>query len=99
MTIDFYGKEHASEGKLVVAEWGEGRIVRLEENGARTPLLMHVPCECKTKCALPNPERMVYTPTGELIVVVNQDDDECGAGERVIWFCWSTQCTSSRCVR
>jgi hypothetical protein len=28
------------EGRLLVAEWGEGRIVRLEDNGARTPLLL-----------------------------------------------------------
>jgi hypothetical protein len=26
--------------RLVVAEWGEGRIARLEENGARTPLVI-----------------------------------------------------------
>jgi hypothetical protein len=33
------------DGKLVIAEYGEQRIVRLEEdNGARTPLVMHIPC-------------------------------------------------------
>jgi hypothetical protein len=32
-----------AEGKLVVAEWGEGRIARMEENGARTPLVIQVP--------------------------------------------------------
>jgi hypothetical protein len=30
----------AREGPLLVAEWGEGRIVRLEDNGARTPVLL-----------------------------------------------------------
>jgi hypothetical protein len=29
--------------RLIVAEWGEGRITRLEENGARTPLIIEVP--------------------------------------------------------
>jgi hypothetical protein len=29
--------------RLIVAEWGEGRITRLEENGARTPLIIDVP--------------------------------------------------------
>lgn len=31
--------------RLIVAEWGEGRIVRLEENGARTPLIIQVPVD------------------------------------------------------
>jgi hypothetical protein len=29
--------------RLIVAKWGEGRITRLEENGARTPLIIDVP--------------------------------------------------------
>lgn len=28
--------------RLIVAEWGEGRIIRLEENGARTPLIIRL---------------------------------------------------------
>ncbi|CAJ1946356.1 unnamed protein product [Cylindrotheca closterium] len=31
--------------RLIVAEWGEGRIVRLEENGARTPLIIQIPVD------------------------------------------------------
>lgn len=34
--------------RLIVAEWGEGRIVRLEENGARTPLIIQVPVDKPT---------------------------------------------------
>lgn len=96
MAVDFHRAgtpaSHAAEGLLVVAEWGEGRIVRLEENGARTPLLMHAPCftcdadreesesVAATVCSdsIPNPERMLFTPTGDLIVVVNyQKAHEC----------------------
>lgn len=43
IAVDFHKQEHFSEGSLVIAEWGEGRIVRLEENGARTPLILEVP--------------------------------------------------------
>jgi hypothetical protein len=46
IAVDSTGSEHLAEGHLIVAEWGEGRIVRLEENGARTPLIMHVPDLC-----------------------------------------------------
>jgi hypothetical protein len=48
MAIDFRSKEHAAEGSLVVAEWGEGRVVRLEPHtGARTPLIIQVPDVCE----------------------------------------------------
>ena len=40
------------QGRLVVAEWGEGRIVRLEDNGARTPLVIDVPDVCQTLSSL-----------------------------------------------
>jgi len=33
-------------GRLVVAERGERRIVRIEEDGARTPLVLNVPSPC-----------------------------------------------------
>ena len=87
MALDFHRagnpSDHSSgEGLLVVAEWGEGRIVRLEANGARTPLIMHIPCidHCQrtdeassSPCSqrIPNSRRMVFTPTGDLIVAVN----------------------------
>jgi hypothetical protein len=89
MAIDFYragkpSEESTSEGLLLVAEWGEGRIVRLEENGARTPIMMHIPCvdrcqiekEQDKSCVqrVPNSNRMLFTPTGNLIVSVNFDN-------------------------
>lgn len=99
MAIDFYRagspSEHASEGLLAVAEWGEGRIVRLEENGARTPLQMHVPCATcdvgrsehnTATCSkrIPNVERMLFTPTGDLIVAVHYDGtQECRLNDGV----------------
>ena len=49
IAIDFYQGEGDSylEGALILAEWGEGRIIRMEEsNGARTPLVIQVPDVC-----------------------------------------------------
>lgn len=53
LTIDFMahqGRHHPyntiHEGHLVVAEWGERRIIRVEENGVRTPLVLNVPSLC-----------------------------------------------------
>jgi len=54
IAIDFHGNGHIQQGSLVVAEWGEGRIVRLEENGARTPLLLEVPNVCATTAVTPS---------------------------------------------
>ncbi|KAL7555405.1 hypothetical protein ACA910_017703 [Epithemia clementina (nom. ined.)] len=51
LTLDFWevkANQNIYSGSLVVAEWGEGRIVRLEETtGARTPLAL------LPKCATP----------------------------------------------
>jgi hypothetical protein len=110
---------HKTDSKLIIAEYGERRIVRLEEeHGARTPLIMHMPLpadhnnnnnnnnnhnhsndnndpqqycndvnnnnnnnssnigQCTPQSPstqrLSNPDRMVYTPQGDLLVVVNQ---------------------------
>jgi hypothetical protein len=46
LALDFSSQATSFEGRLVVTEWGERRIVRLEESGARTPLLMTVPSLC-----------------------------------------------------
>jgi len=47
LAIDFQSsEEYSSEGLLVVSELGEGRIVRMEESGARTPLVIQVPSFC-----------------------------------------------------
>lgn len=77
ITMDFYSKEDSTEGKLVVAEWGEGRIVRLEENGARTPIVIQLPnlCEPETTTSVSAPKDMLFTIEGSLIFV---DHQECG---------------------
>jgi hypothetical protein len=74
MAIDFHhakGTRH-SEGSLVVAEWGEGRIIRMEDNGARTPLMIQVPDICSTSSTtttrLNQPRSLIYTPYGDLLV-------------------------------
>ena len=73
IAIDFYKTEHFTEGRLVIAEWGEGRIARLEENGARTPLVMHVPDVCSTTengvRRLERPTTLLYTPFGDLLFI------------------------------
>jgi hypothetical protein len=44
LTVTSNPKDKDAKPLLVLAEWGEGRIIRLEvETGARTPLVMHVP--------------------------------------------------------
>eukprot|EP00980_Cylindrotheca_fusiformis_P007207 scaffold1525_cov142-Cylindrotheca_fusiformis.AAC.7 len=66
--------------RLIVAEWGEGRITRLEENGARTPLILQVPYNTTTDAAfesatttitnrLQQPFQLLLTPFGDLLVL------------------------------
>jgi hypothetical protein len=80
IAIDFHKQEHFQQGALVVAEWGEGRIVRLEENGARTPVLLQVPNVCGGAIGSNNatidstrhleaPLALLYTPFGDLLVL------------------------------
>ena len=60
---------------LVVAEWGERRIVRVEENGARTPLVIQVPsveaCQSSTSTTnrLHAPRHVTVTPQHDLFFV------------------------------
>jgi hypothetical protein len=65
-------------GRLMVAERGEKRIVRLEQDGARTPLVLNVPSLCRDRDRghgrevevgsrrLYNPGKIMYTPFGDL---------------------------------
>ena len=88
ISIDFYQQEHASQGNLVIAEWGEGRIVRLEEaSGARTPLVIQVPDLCSDQsstteitsaatCRVHQPHTLLYTSTGDLLFVDSQPECE-----------------------
>jgi hypothetical protein len=56
-------------GSLIIAEGGEKRIVRLEKDGARTPLVLNVPslCDGKESMRLSSPGKVVYTPFGDLL--------------------------------
>lgn len=72
IAVDFGNKDHYREGRLVVAEWGEERIARLEENGARTPLVLQVPDPCHPSPAtrrVSKPTRLLYTPFGDLLFI------------------------------
>ncbi len=58
---------------LLVAEYGEGRVVRLEENGARTPLIIETTALAnsseKETNRLSRPFRLLVTPYGDLMVI------------------------------
>lgn len=56
-------------GSLIIVETGEARIVRLEEDGARTPLVLNVlsPCGTGVDGRLNRPGRLLYTPFGDLL--------------------------------
>jgi hypothetical protein len=77
LAIDFHDSKHASSGRLVVHEQGEGRMARLEENGARTPVLIQIPdllCKGETR-RLTSADSMLYAPTGDLVVLVRETGD------------------------
>lgn len=64
--------ERSSSGKnIVVAEWGEKRIVRVEgETGARTPLVTMLPVSTDEKDGMRRtrrPNHLTYTPFGDLL--------------------------------
>jgi len=61
---------HPAEGKLVIAEWGEGRIVRLEDNGARTPLVVAVPRDQEEHATCRNTE----TSTEQQLCLSTRDE-------------------------
>ena len=58
---------------LLVAEYGEGRVVRLEENGARTPLIIETKAlmngSGEETNRLSRPFRLLVTPYGDLMVI------------------------------
>lgn len=64
--------ERASCGKnIVISEWGERRIIRVEgETGARTPLVTLVPETSQSDAPMRRvyrPQHLTYTPFGDLI--------------------------------
>jgi hypothetical protein len=54
--------------RLVVAEWGEGRISRLEENGARTPLVIQL-TTAPQRQRIQKPFQLLMTPFGDLMIL------------------------------
>ena len=78
LTIDFKGHERPTEGRLVLAECGEARIVRMEDTGARTPLVLGVPnlCDETSLQRTQNARSMLMTPFGDLVFV--EDYPACG---------------------
>jgi hypothetical protein len=70
--------------RLIVAEWGEGRIARLEENGARTPMVMQLP---ETLHGLndysdypprvQNPFKLLLSPWGDLMLLDTFGSEDC----------------------
>jgi len=75
--------ERSSVGNnIVVAEWGERRIVRVEgETGARTPLVTMVPYQSDDKThglqwrRVFRPNHLTYTPFGDLIFSDNLESE------------------------
>ena len=53
--------------KLVICERGERRVVRIEEDGARTPLATHTHFHLRGDPKLNGPYDLVYGPFGDLI--------------------------------
>eukprot|EP00957_Ditylum_brightwellii_P134498 10253494-Ditylum_brightwellii.AAC.1 len=70
-------------GKLLVSEWGERRIVRIEEDGSRTPMAITVPSPCMSgdKERLNTPNHLLYTPWGNLIFVDSLSCDATDDGK------------------
>jgi hypothetical protein len=63
-------EERFDIGALLIAESGEKRIIRLENDGARTPIVLDVPSLCddgKTFHRLEYPGQVIYTPFGDLL--------------------------------
>jgi hypothetical protein len=98
MAIDYYspfvtndGDKNSNlrsdEGALTVLEYGEQRIARLENhNGARTPLVLDVPCRNSNHThhrigATPAPVHMIYTPSGNLWWTMNEPEGCVGIYE------------------
>lgn len=84
IAVDNYRSD--SSRRLIIAEYGEGRIVRLEENGARTPLVIEMATTNKSSTdnnsvnegRLCRPFQLLMTPYGDLLIV--DDATSCGDG-------------------
>ncbi|OEU16449.1 hypothetical protein FRACYDRAFT_239041 [Fragilariopsis cylindrus CCMP1102] len=67
IAVDTYGSSDSSSRRLIVAEYGEGRVVRLEENGARTPLVIDTGNPNNDR--LRRPFQLLMTPYGDLMII------------------------------
>lgn len=89
MAVEVGGKlDDAGDAKLVICELGEHRIVRLENDGARTPLATH---HMSSSRKLESPIDLIYTSFGDLLFIEQQiakNDENCGSNKSVnskIW--------------
>jgi hypothetical protein len=79
--------------RLIVAEYGEGRITRLEENGARTPLVIQVGTQSGDETSnnklrrLCEPFRLLVTSYKDLIILerTNSCDNINDVSDYVLW--------------
>lgn len=69
--------------RLIVAEYGEGRIVRLEENGARTPLVIGLEeGGGATTNRLSEPFQLLFTPYGDLMIL-DRRNSSSASGDKI----------------
>lgn len=83
IVVDTYRSD--SSRRLIVAEYGEGRIVRLEENGARTPLVIEtrkIDDDDDNSRRLCRPFQLLMTPYGDLLII---DDATHRGGGYILW--------------
>ncbi|KAL9183915.1 hypothetical protein ACHAXT_004771 [Thalassiosira profunda] len=86
--------ERASAGKnLLVAEWGERRIIRLEgESGARTPLVTMVPMHGgQGERRVFRPNHLTYTPFGDLLFSDNFESESANNTSGMIGVVYRTK--------
>mmetsp|Transcript_57972 Transcript_57972/g.64795 ORF Transcript_57972/g.64795 Transcript_57972/m.64795 type:complete len:495 (-) Transcript_57972:78-1562(-) len=84
IVVDTYRSD--SSRRLIVAEYGEGRIVRVEENGARTPLVIETrkfnDDDDDNINRLCRPFQLLMTPYGDLLII---DDATHHGGGFDLW--------------
>jgi hypothetical protein len=83
IAVDKYGSgSDSSSRRLIVAEYGEGRVVRLEENGARTPLVIDTGNPNSNE-RLRRPFQLLMTPYGDLMII--DDATHHGGNGFILW--------------
>jgi hypothetical protein len=66
---------HEPLPRLIVAEWGEERIVRLEpESGARTPLVVKYYDETTLRYPVQQPRQLLMTAFGDLLILDRHEE-------------------------